>query len=84
MRFLRAGDQKKLKMTYSNMLLWHISDALQHTTPNSITQILRRRLRVNVTQINSSVHSLGGRKSTCHIHRGERCRSVCEGRETGR
>ena len=39
------------------MLVLHIPDALQHSATNSITQVFRCRLRVDITQIDSAVYA---------------------------
>lgn len=48
------------------MLVLHVSNALQYTSPNSITQILRRRLRMNIPQIHRPVHPLHSIRSRAH------------------
>ena len=41
------------------MLILHIPNALQHSSPDCIAQILRRRLGMDVPQIDSPIQTLG-------------------------
>lgn len=47
------------------MLVLHVPDALQHTSANGVAQILRRRVGVDVAEINGSVDAGTTRCSTC-------------------
>ena len=38
--------------TYRDVLILHVSDALQHPSPDSIAQVLGGSLRVNVPEVN--------------------------------
>ena len=49
---------------YSDMLVLHVPDALQHTSTDGVAQILRRRLGMDVAEINCSVYSGTPRYST--------------------
>ena len=46
------------------MLVLHVPDALQHTSTDGVAQILRRRLGMDVAEINRSVYSGTPRYST--------------------
>jgi hypothetical protein len=54
------------------MFILHVPDALQHTSPDRVTQILRRRLRMYRTEINRPVHTLDAPHAAHHVHRRER------------
>lgn len=63
------------------MLVLHVPDALKHPSPDSITQILRRGLRVDVPQIHRAVEALHT-PLTASTDTGGRV--WCEGRERAR
>ena len=44
--------------TYRDVLILHVSDALQHPSPDSIAQVLGGSLRVNVPEVNGPVQRL--------------------------
>lgn len=57
-------------LTYSNVFILHIPNALQHSTANCIAKIFGRSLWMNVTQIHCPVHALNALNAahTISIH----------------
>lgn len=54
----RTQGVKDKRTTYCNVLILHVPDALQHTSPNGITQVLSGSLGVNVPEIDRPVQRL--------------------------
>jgi len=73
---LNFGKAATARRTHSNVLVLHVSNALQDTSTNGITQILSRRLRMDVPEVHCPVQAL----RTCHtLHSIARERRVgCE------
>lgn len=53
-----AVEEESRINTHRNMLVLHVPHTLQYTSPDSVTQILCRRLWVDVPQIHCSIKSL--------------------------
>lgn len=80
--------------THGNVLVLHVPNALQHAATDGIAQVLRRRLRVDVTQVDGPVQALGAgetsaRKTSqavgeCRRVRAKRREAGGVGRERGR
>jgi len=51
------------------MFILHIPNTLQHATPNRIAQILRRRLGMDIPEINRPVQPLASRHALQSIWR---------------
>ena len=55
------------------MLVLHVSHALQHPSPDRVAQVLSRRLRVNIAQVDGTIDGLStGSHVHVHIHVHER------------
>lgn len=65
------------------MLVLHIPDALQDAPANGIAEVLGRGLRVDIPEIDSSVHCLDTARHAIahHVNAKARCGHVTEGRE---
>lgn len=72
--------KEERERTYSDMLILHIPNALKHPSPDRITQILRRRLGMNIPEVNRPIKSLHARRLRTRARRrvrrewGERAR----------
>lgn len=69
------------------MLVLHVPDTLKDASSDGVAQVLRRRLRVDVTQVDGPVQSLGtnaGTLKTVQAVGRERGRVGAERREAGR
>jgi hypothetical protein len=54
--------------TYCNMLILHVPDALQHTSPDGIAQVLSGGLGVNVPEVDRPVQRLVSAQSAEAVH----------------
>lgn len=77
-------------MTYSNMLILHVPDALEYAPTNGIAKIFGGSLGVNVAEVHGPVHGLDAAHAISHvagvqhINRGKPCTTVLsKGREAG-
>ena len=48
----------------------HVPDALQYTSANGVAQILRRRIGVDVSEINDPIHPMTTRRTCAGSHHG--------------
>ena len=60
--------QSKTGRTYCNVFILHVPNALQHTSPNSIAQILSGGLRVDVPKIDRPVQRLVSVQAAKVVH----------------
>lgn len=54
-------------ITYSNMLILHVPDALEHASTNGVTKILGCGLGVDVAEVHGPVHGLNTAHAICHV-----------------